>query len=192
MSDDTILKLGKLIEGDCGRDAIHIAVAPMFAAERLSPGQHVGLIGPDYAGRTVVPVGIVDPFLEAAVMKGDRFFLFLYPATITSLRHEWVHPAFALQTANAFSGGESAPVDQRAASERRLRAIADTTDFSYERMMETARENVRSGSEWPEYLTGGAGMESMSTPDDFWKHFEIVEGIKVPEDKKQNFFSCSC
>ena len=73
MTDDTILKLGKLIEGDCGRDAIHIAVAPMIAAERLSPGQHVGLIGVDHAGRTETPIGIVDPFLQIAVMKGDRF-----------------------------------------------------------------------------------------------------------------------
>ena len=38
-------RLGRLIEdGDRRRDAIHIAVAPVTAAGRLAPGQHVGLV----------------------------------------------------------------------------------------------------------------------------------------------------
>ena len=38
-------RLGELIEdGDRRRDAIHIAVAPVTAAEKLKPGEHVGLI----------------------------------------------------------------------------------------------------------------------------------------------------
>src|ERR1700731_2150845 len=36
--------LGKLVEGDQRRDAIHVAVAPVVAARRLCPGQHVGLL----------------------------------------------------------------------------------------------------------------------------------------------------
>lgn len=36
-----------------------------------------------------MPVGIVDPFLRESVQPSQRFWLFLYPNTVTSLRHEW-------------------------------------------------------------------------------------------------------
>jgi hypothetical protein len=96
-------QLGKLIEdGDRRRDAIHIAVAPVTASDRLAPGQHVGLVqegnlelvGP--SGRTI---GVVDPFLVEDVEPGQRFWLFLYPGTITGLRHVWTHPAFSAAAA---------------------------------------------------------------------------------------------
>ncbi len=91
-------KLGKLVEGEQGRDAVHVAIVPVTAACYLMPGDHVGFLTP---GRTkhvtneaAVKVGIVDPYLTEAVEEGQRFYLCLYPQTVTSLRHEWVHPAF--------------------------------------------------------------------------------------------------
>ena len=91
-------KLGRLIEdGDRRRDAIHIAVAPVTAAERLSPGQHVGLVqegSGEFVGPCDKPIGVVDPFLAHEVEAGQRFWLFMYPNTVTSLRHIWTHPAF--------------------------------------------------------------------------------------------------
>src|SRR5438105_2038127 len=92
-------RLGQLIEnGDRRRDAIHIAVAPVTAAERLAPGQHVGLVREgnlELVGPCDDNIGIVDPFLTEPVESGSRFWLFLYPGTITGLRHVWTHPAFA-------------------------------------------------------------------------------------------------
>ena len=91
-------RLGQLIEdGDRRRDAIHIAVAPVTAAGRLAPGQHVGLVEEgnlELVGPCDRPIGAVDPFLAAEVEPGQRFWLFLYPGTITGLRHVWTHPAF--------------------------------------------------------------------------------------------------
>jgi hypothetical protein len=93
--------LGDLItDGDRRRDAVHVAVAPVTAAEELRPGQHVGftpagqteLVGPVDPSQHI---GIVDPFLKDQVHPGQRFWLFLYPNTVTSLRHVWTHPAFA-------------------------------------------------------------------------------------------------
>jgi hypothetical protein len=93
-------QVGKLIEkGErVYRDAIHVAVAPVEAGEgNLLPGMSVMLEGglayetiPTYASC----VGIVDPFLAGPVKEGERFYLFLKPGTVTSLRHVWTHPAF--------------------------------------------------------------------------------------------------
>lgn len=93
--------LGTLIpDGDRRRDAIHVAVAPVTAGTSLRPGQHVGfapagqteVVGPVEPGESI---GLVDPFLTDEVPSGQRFWLFLYPNTVTSLRHVWTHPAFA-------------------------------------------------------------------------------------------------
>src|SRR4051794_35987576 len=96
-------KLGQLIEdGDRRRDAIHIAVAPVTAAERLTPGQHVGLVKEgslELVGPCEQSIGVVDPFLAAEVEPGQRFWLFLYPGTVTGMRHIWTHPTFAAAAA---------------------------------------------------------------------------------------------
>lgn len=91
--------IGHLVEdGERRRDAIHIAVAPVTASQDLDPGDHVALVaGTDetvYWDNGEGPTGIVDPFLTNTVKKGQRFWLFLYPNTITGLRHIWTHPAF--------------------------------------------------------------------------------------------------
>jgi len=92
-------KLGELIiDGDRRRDAIHVAVAPVMAVERLSPGQHVGLVKAgdiELVGVCERLIGVVDPFLKGDVEPGQRFWLFLYPNTITGLRHIWTHPVFS-------------------------------------------------------------------------------------------------
>ena len=94
MKDETLAKIGKVLDGTEGRDAVHVAVLPAIAGTMLRPGSHVGL---DTEGK-VMPgaeplLGIVDPYLRRPVMPGQWCYGFLYPQTITSLRHEWTHPA---------------------------------------------------------------------------------------------------
>ena len=83
--------VGRIIKGEAHRDAIHIAVAPAIATCKLFPGQHVDANGAT-AGKKV---GIVDPYLHLPVMPGEQFYIFLYPGSITTLRHHWDHPEFA-------------------------------------------------------------------------------------------------
>lgn len=113
---ETLDTIGKFQDEYSGRDAVHIAVFQATTAERLRPGQRVGLVdGLDRAGmedriRMGIPlpvsadaeklVGIVDPFLPATTDRGGGrpFWVFLFPQTIRSLRHAWVHPSFPDET----------------------------------------------------------------------------------------------
>lgn len=79
-------ELGHLVpEHEYRRDAVHVAIAPVTALERLEPGQHVGLDG----SSSHPHVGVVDPFLTSPVEVGQRFWLCMYPNTVTGIRHIW-------------------------------------------------------------------------------------------------------
>ena len=102
------LKVGRQADLNAGRDAIHIAIAPVIARETTSPGKHVGIVGHtdeiqmdgSVVSRAVVSVhavrtiGIIDPFLTKDAAEGQRIWLFIYPNQIRSLTHLWTHPAF--------------------------------------------------------------------------------------------------
>ena len=91
-------EFGKLITGNHrGKDAIHVACADVTAAEDLMPGDQIGLDSDNQAARLDKPVGLVDPFLSRRVRKGERFWLFMFPGTVTDIRHQWSHPAFSLE-----------------------------------------------------------------------------------------------
>ena len=94
MTQQYVPELGKLAPDNAFRDAVHVAVAPIVAGEDLIPGAHVGLINNQAYGAHPEPIGVVDPFLERGPNRGEKFWLFLYPNTVTSLRHAWTHPAF--------------------------------------------------------------------------------------------------
>lgn len=102
--NDTLNLIGTILTKPAERDAIHVAVAPAIASEELQPGQHVGPGGSpllDFmvvSAQSPVKIGIVDPFLSGSVKKGEHFYLFMYPKTVTTLRHEWTHPAFQEKT----------------------------------------------------------------------------------------------
>lgn len=90
-------KLGQLITDFQQKDAVHFAIAPVTAYEDLLPGEDIGFTtsSQEIVGKTAnKKLGIVDPFLRVKVKKGERFWMYLYPNTITSLRHDWEHPSF--------------------------------------------------------------------------------------------------
>ncbi len=176
--------IGKIITSERGRDAIHIAVVPVVAGEHLDPGQHVGA-----DGHSDNPVGIVDPFLREPVRAGQRFYLFMYPGTITSLRHEWTHPAF---------GGVEVADESRAWIE----AFAAELDQTYSRLMAAAEywlQGERDKGRRPGGYNSNYTYDNSETYKDvdeakwpiFWHHYEIVTGVKVA-DHEATFFTCSC
>lgn len=186
MSHPTI---GKLLEIGAAKDAIHVAIAPVIATERLLPGQHIGFVesgsvskvaraSPDKA----IAIGIVDPFLTQAVQEGQRFWMFLFPNTIQGLRHDWTHPSFT-----------AAEVSRKlvpSAAEERLRNFAAEIGVAYEELIERARLHLQTG----EYWSDGDRFISVSTPTTFWDDYAEVTGESVTTEKLEDpdFFSCSC
>lgn len=193
MSKDAVATMGYILPGDtAGRDAVHVAVFSAFAAVKVKPGQHVGIV---HQGDKDIEVGlvgdkvaIVDPFLEAPVRPGERFWAYLYPRTITALSHRWSHPALE-QTDTTYAAPSAKLV-----SEQWIRNFADSVGLGYQPLMDGAAEWVESKkrSSWGEYLVYGGLLEGESVPDEFWPHYEVVTGTTVEENHRGSFFSCSC
>jgi hypothetical protein len=185
MSDSQFL-IGKLIDGRGDPDAIHVATMPATAAETLRPGQHVGFKEGGYqvTSTPVAPyalIGIVDPFLPKNVKEGQRFFVLLYPNTITGLRHVWSHPSISVDG-----------VGVGTSSEKWLRDFARDVDADYNEMMHVASTHCEGAkSAWGDYLIEGGKWEGQDTPPEFWEHYEKVTG-KKQKDTTTGIFSCSC
>lgn len=183
------MELGKLITDlNEQRDAIHIAVVPVVAAKFLAPGQHVGLLkgSSDVVGDDEPYIGVVDPFLKDGVNTGQRFWMFLYPNTITSLRHDWTHPAFKPAAAQR--------IEVMSPSERWIRDFADRVGLGYETLLDGAADWVHSQERdgYGEYLCFGGLLEGEYVPEEFWPHYEIVTGKTVKDEHRGSFFNCSC
>lgn len=183
MSDQSKLGLGQIITTPQTRDAIHVAVAPMVAAIDLYPGMHVGLNADGKAGVVEKPIGIVDPFLTSKVLKGDSFWLYLYPGSVTSLRHHWEHPAFN---------------DVQITAEDALKAAARKWMENW--VDRHKHEGYSSGTpltlemalEFGETMSVGEYECAADTIDaTWWRNWEILTG-KSSEGKQGEYFSCSC
>lgn len=181
------IPLGKLATDDAGRDAIHIAVAPVVAFEPLKPGDHVGILNSGEASKaTAKHIGIVDPYLSSPVKSGERFYLCLYPNTITSLRHHWVHPSFkeeAPPTKADFDKSESEAWLRKYAVG--FKEYTHDPEKAYQELLSDLREGYlcRVGSSM-------FGLDELEEPEELKRHAELVLGIAINWD---NFtFGCSC
>lgn len=183
--------VGQLITDDnAERDAIHVAIASVVAGEWLRPGERIGfLMGDDKAyGMDEKAIGIVDPFLTARVHKGQQFYMFLLPNTITSLRHNWTHPEFDEPEVETVSTSPAYRAHMREGSTRWIAEFAHRVGLSYEDLMAGAKEWLDIG----EYLNKGSVLSGESVPDEFWPHYAVVTGQVIDPEKQENFFTCSC
>lgn len=195
---DAVATMGALLPNDAGgRDAVHVAVFSAVSSEKLMPGQDVALNTQGDADCEVsasgAHIGIVDPFLKGAATPGSRFWVYLYPRSITGLSHRWSHPAFGE------GGGSYATPSAQLASEQWLRDFCASNNNcpSYDTIIRAV-----SGEQWQEdgygdavqwdgeYLHFNGSDAHGEIPREFWDHIETVIGRKVPH--RSEYFSCSC
>lgn len=187
--------IGKLLGEDAGRDAIHIAVAPLVAACQVHVGEHVGLTADGRMEPVAVsPIGIVDPFLERDVERGERAFVFLYPNTITNLNHVWTHPAFdgAPRAVPAVSD------EDRDESREFLEKCATAWGRTYAGLMEILGDYADEGDDW--FFDNSEKYKSLGRIDPnsdwdtfwpkFWEHYRRVTGRQ--NTRTDCPFTCSC
>lgn len=175
-------QLGKLAEDDAARDAIHIAIAPVIASTFLHPAQPVGLLpSGEAAPHMPNPVGIVDPFLREVVEPGKRFWLCLNPNTITSLRHDWAHPAFS-------------EVLQNREKEIARKVIEDFIETINESMnvdqfVGLMRQRATGGDD---YFDGVYFSENFEVPSSIWDCVDLLSGEPIPAGARTGYMSCAC
>lgn len=175
-------ELGKLITGEAYRDAVHIAIAPVIASGNFKSGDHIGVR--DGIAINDNHTGIVDPLLPDGVKTGQKFYIWLYPNTITSLRHNWEHPDFPKEEITQVESDED-----RKESKEWLTEYAKLFDLSYSDLIEAGMTYVKHGESI--CLNFDTPDEAYTQKEDFWRHFEIVTGTRV-KDKDVHIFHCSC
>lgn len=188
---DAVATMGTILDHDVGgRDAVHVAVISVINnSTRMLPGQHIGVriedgISEPIADANVEAIGIVDPYLERSVTRGQRFWLYLYPRSITSLRHNWTHPAFP----DAVTKSTYSPPSNQLAAREWIRTYAEGFGVTCDDMIAAANNYLDTG----EYFIRGGTFESVSLSDEFWTQFERATGRIVEHVDRDNFFSCSC
>lgn len=197
VATDALATLGTIITEKEKRDAIHLAVIPVVAGQALAAGADV-YIGKDGCAYHVQMfnkpydyIGIVDPFLKSfddslPIKEGDRFWLVIYPRTITSLRHVWEHPAFPNEDGQPKHSPQEVHV-----SRMLIEAVADDAGLSYVDLMREIEEAVKGG--WDSLASGYGYEPDAQLNETFWRAWSICTGNPVPNpDTRPKYFSCSC
>lgn len=190
------LHLGTIIEPtrEAFSDACHMAITPLIAGENILPGEHLGLNAKGEGTTEAVAVGIADPFLRHHILKGERFWLFLYPGSITSLRHCWTHPAFA-QKQGKDAPEAAAPLSTpKSASEQWMRKWAMAHmgyDYYSERELPSSEGEVydRAIDAGHNMSVGPYENARHHINNEWWTHWENITGSKGDRD---SHFSCGC
>lgn len=175
------IELGQPISGPAYRDAVHVAVIPVTAGQRLHAGERVSIVdGAAFASERNA-VGIVDPFLQQPLEMGQSFWLFLLPNTITGMRHQWAHPAFPDEQFDVPA--------QNTADKVWLTLKAESFGWTYDRLIQLAQD----------YWQRGDWFSGNYTDCDFREHYPDIRyhlrgvGIDVPPlDDEYTRFRCSC
>lgn len=181
---DALATLGTKIDENQGRDAIHLAVENVVAGQMLGPGDDIGFLDDGRVGYVNNPVGIVDPFLKDMIQENERFWLIVYPRTITSLRHVWSHPSIPDK------------IQSKAESEQWIKDFLDNgIKTDYDVVMSAIKAHF---GPWGDISSDSICLSEdidgdREIPPEFWVHFQIVTGIdtsKVPT--KPTYFRCAC
>ncbi len=174
-------ELGKIQRSEQPRDAVHVAIACVQAKRRLPPGARV-----NEHGEPKMPyVGIVDPYLDCLVEPEQWFWLFLYPNTVTGLRHDWTHPAFIRPATESTD-------DAKAVAKDWIEKFAGYFGMTASELIEHAEGCANGSTDFiTEYGSEGWRDDWYEGEEQFWKHYTVLTGKAAPEEKP-TVFSCSC
>lgn len=187
MKSDILDKIGTILTEPMARDAIHIAVLPVIAGNMLNPGDHVGFVGGEIDIGALHPIGVIDPFLKAPVEKGQGCFVFLYPNTITDMRHHWKHPGIP--------DDQFRPVDPAKYIKASiwLREFAVEAGIDFEEMMTGIDRYIETGWDKPAGKDYDAQIAFDNHRDEFWDQWSAFTGRDIPDnDRSDNPFECGC
>lgn len=192
-ADADHLKVGQLITTPQQRDAIHVAVAPAEAAQRLYVGDFVrlGLDGKALKSKRSEAVGIVDPFLGndesdrfTSVDVGQVFWIFLFPGSITGMRHAWEHPAFDSQPAEAPTA--------RALIKKRLYAAIVEHAYVEPGEEEQIVQAICTYHDNPERGCMPFDGDQFMNDHQFWNDLQIITGRQFSNEFRGTYFRCAC
>lgn len=208
VTTDALATLGTILKPGEKRDAIHLAVEPVTAGEKLYPGDHVtikdgiAMEAPIGKGQ-----GVVDPFLPDVVRQGQLFWFVMYPRQVHSLRHVWTHPDFPDEAGTpapakrddardtAYAMNVRALENAKAVVTRIAESIGGECEqrgtLTYDVLMEGANEWVDSGYHCTQQGNTNWQDDFRGHEQEFWTAWEIITGKKAPDHEAQ-FFSCSC
>lgn len=174
------------------RDAVNFAVIPAVCGRlHLAPGSRVKLVDCLAVPSSIAEcIGIVDPFRVGYVSTGQRFWLFMNPGTITSIRHDWTHPAVDScdQVVQGFSGDMEASL-------KWIDDFAETLEISTRTLMSAAGQYVSCQRIF--HMGENESYKNASDEEwtEFWKHYGLVTGVQPPQQHPEYPpvpFSCSC
>lgn len=183
--------LGTLLPELYGRDAVHVAVVSGIVAEHgLQPGDHVSIRGfgkeVEITTDSIMRIGIIDPFLNGPVNRGDQVWVLIYPRTIKNLRHVWEHPSVPDEGVRTTSNWSESEAWLRGFIEERAGA------GYYEEVIAEAVRHARDGGHWDdETLSFGFDIHG-NVPDEFYTHLKNVTGVDVRPENRAKYFSCAC
>jgi len=196
MADDTLKKLGSVRAKDEGRDAVHIAVLTLQAKENFTVppigNLWVNAEG-DLSYSSLMAVGIIDPFLQRGLLveKGDWYYVYLKPGSITGLRHVWDHAAFP----------ETTPVvltphgEMIEAAKDRVRGFCEHADMSldYFGFIELFQTGESGHFSWDGEGSIYAGDEEISAdvPLSIVRDVELIIGRELGV-QGDLYFRCAC
>ena len=185
------VKVGHFLKGTEHRDAIHVALIPVVAGENLNPGQHVGVI--EHGSKAVIsdkPVGIVDPFLKMPVPAGEIVYLFLYPQTVTGMRHHWFHPEFDI-TDKPISKEEEIAAAKKWIQDYVMKHCPYwAAEYGAEEAYNSFMSHITTWNEIFYYGSDLHGYFELEEPDELFQNLSIVLGRWVGPDTFT--YSCSC
>lgn len=184
--------IGRLAPEGTQRDAVHFAVIPMIAQERLLPGARISAEGKETV--TAAAIGIVDPFLPPyyRVEEGQRFWCFLNPGSITGLRHVWSHPSFVQEQAAAATSAEVAAAEKwltdkiRAMNGQGLPNLLEAVDYAITKQPDGYGGDgiICFGTDFQDY--------SHEANAEFWRYWSTYTGRPIPTVAPNAYFRCAC